>query len=314
MQVGKGERNVKGRYVWTNSLLIDNKTIITTGKLFKLTRIKEEWYEDVEDPESFIEEFKRAGVKADLFTFFQRIPETKPNYNYYMEWESVAVIPIISFDHWWQNQIKKNTRQAIKRSEKMEVQVRLVEFNDELVKGIKQIYDESPIRQGRPFPHYRKDFNSLKKYLATYPDRNVFIGAYYKGELIGFIKLTDEKNFMDIMFFLSKIQHRDKAPTNALLAKAVEICAERKIPYLEYGTWSRRGLDDFKRHNGFERVGVPRYYIPLTFKGRIAMGLNLHHGISGILPDGLANGLIELRKKWYQWKYKKVFEIALGKG
>ena len=36
------------------------------------------------------------------------------------------------------------------------------------------------------------------------------------------------------MGIIAKIKHRDKAPMNALVAKAVEICAENKIPYLVY--------------------------------------------------------------------------------
>lgn len=295
----------KGKSSTVNLVREGKITPMTTGKLLKVTSIREEWYEDVEDPEGLIEEFKKAGVKADLFTFFQRIPETKPKFNYFMEWESVAVLPIISFDHWWQKQIKKNTRQAIKKSEKMGIEVREVEFNDELVNGIKEIYDESPIRQGRPFPHYRKGFETLKKAHGTYPDRHLFIGAYYNGEMIGFTKLVDEKKFMDIMQILSKIQHRDKAPTNAMMAKAVGICAERKIPYLEYGQWSKQGLDDFKRHNGFERIDAPRYYIPLTIKGRIALKLNFQHGLAGILPDSLLIYLLDLRRGWYEWKYKQ---------
>jgi hypothetical protein len=37
------------------------------------------------------------------------------------------------------------------------------------------------------------------------------------------------------MQIISMISHRDKAPTNALLAKR-EICAERGVPKLQYGS------------------------------------------------------------------------------
>jgi hypothetical protein len=282
---------------------INNIEITLRGRVIRMARMPNQWYEDVGDPESLIKGIRKAKVEADIFTFFQRIPETKPKYNYYMEWEPVAALPIISFDHWWKNQIKKNTRQAIKRSQKMGVEVKVVEYNDEFVGGIKGIYDESPIRQGKPFPHYRKDLDALRKAYATFFDRSLYVGAYWNDEMIGFTKLVDEKNFMDIMQIISKMEHRDKAPVNALLAKAVEICAERKILYLEYGTWRRGGLDDFKRHNGFERIDVPRYYIPLTLKGRVALKLHLHYGIAGILPESLIRSLIDLRRKWYIWKY-----------
>lgn len=284
---------------------LQNVTIVTAGKLVKTAMIWEEWYEDVEDPESFVNSLKQNRVKADIFSFFQRPPEIKPKFDYHMEWESIAVIPIISFDHWWTQQINKNTRQAVKRAAKKGVEVKVVEFNDELVKGITEMYNESPMRQGKPFPHYGKDFDTIKKDHETYLERSTFIGAYYNDQLIGFIKLVDEKEFVDIMQLFSKNEHRDKSPANALIAKAVEFCDEKRIPYLEYGTWIRGGLDNFKRHNGFEKMDVPRYYIPLTYKGTIALKLRLHHGIAGILPEKLLLRLLDVRKKWYAWKFRK---------
>ncbi|MFX0196079.1 MAG: hypothetical protein ACFFCW_08150 [Candidatus Hodarchaeota archaeon] len=280
-----------------------NLTIVTTGKLVRTAIIREEWYEDVEDPESFVSYLRQSKVKADIFSFFQRLPEIKRKFDYYMEWENIAVIPIISFDHWWTKQIHKHTRQAVKRAAKKGVEVKVVEFNHELVKGITEIYNESPIRQGKPFRHYGKDLHTIKKDHETYLDRSMFIGAYYKDELIGFVKLVDEKQFADIMQIISKMEHRDKSPNNILIAKAVEICYTKGIPYLEYGTWTRGGLDNFKRHNGFESIKVPRYYIPLTYKGTIALKLRLHHGTVGIVPEKVILRLIDLRKKWYTWRF-----------
>ena len=47
-----------------------------------------------------------------------------------------------------------------------------------------------PSGRGRPSGHYQKDFQSVKGALATYLERSVFLGAYFQGELIGFMKLT----------------------------------------------------------------------------------------------------------------------------
>jgi len=47
-----------------------------------------------------------------------------------------------------------------------------------------------------------------------------------------------------------------------------------------YGKKQRDSLADFKRHNGFQKVDLPRYYVPLTAAGRIALRLGLQHGIS----------------------------------
>ena len=60
---------------------------------------------------------------------------------------------------------------------------------------------------------------------------------------------------------ISMIRHRNKSTNNALIAKAVEVCSEKNFPYLIYAKWPRGSLADFKRHNGFEKIKIPVYYI-----------------------------------------------------
>jgi hypothetical protein len=100
------------------------------------------------------------------------------------------------------------------------------------------------------------------------------------------------------------IGHQDKAPTNALIAQAVQSCAERGISYLwyanmSYGKKQADGLADFKRHNGFQKIEVPRYYVPLTLAGKLALRLNLHHGLPELLPEPIAAAFRKIRKQWY---------------
>ena len=72
------------------------------------------------------------------------------------------------------------------------------------------------------------------------------------------------------------MKHRDKAPTNALIAKAVEVCAEKGISYLTYGKYhygkkDAKSLSDFKMRHGFDKIDIPRYYVPLTLKAKFAL-------------------------------------------
>jgi hypothetical protein len=102
---------------------------------------------------------------------------------------------------------------------------------------------------------------------------------------------------------LSKTQHRDKATNNVLIAKAVEICDKKNIPYFVYFSWGEGDFAEFKRRNGFQKILLPRYYVPLTVKGEIILGLRFHRGLVGILPERLIVSLKNLRSLYYMRKY-----------
>jgi len=299
------EINFKGKQVKVNAVRIEYKDIIAAGKIIKLAGVKIEWDDEVEDPEFLIDALKRTGFPADIFTFVQKYPETKPKYQYFMEWEAVAAMHVVSFHDWWKN-LPKKTRQNIRNTEKNGVVAKLVDFDDELVKGILDIYNDTPVRQGRPFWHYGKDFNTVKRENATYLDRCDFIGAYRNDELIGFIKLVYSGKIAYPMQIISKIEHRDDIlkPTSLLVAKAVELCEKKNIPYFTYGFWDEGSLSEFKRRNGFEKVLLPRYYVPLNIKGKVAIRMNLHHGIKGLLTEKMKFYLKNVRNKWYSTLHK----------
>ncbi len=87
---------------------------------------------------------------------------------------------------------------------------------------------------------------------------------------------------------------------NALIAKAVEVCQEKGIAHLVYGKFTygnkeKSQLAEFKQRNGFIQMDFPRYFIPLTIKGKIFLRLRLHRGILGLLPSSLINILWRIR-------------------
>jgi hypothetical protein len=174
------------------------------------------------------------------------------------------------------------------------------------VRGIQAIYNETQIRQGKAFWHYGKDLETVRRENATFSERSVFIGAFLDGNLIGFGKLTcDEHNVQaGLMQIVSMIQHRDKAPTNALIAQAVKSCVARQIRYLTYGKIAygnkgEDGLSSFKLYNGFQRLEIPRYYVPMTLTGRVALGMGLHRTISDRVPRVLLSQFQKIRARWY---------------
>ncbi|MBV9105500.1 MAG: GNAT family N-acetyltransferase [Verrucomicrobia bacterium] len=284
--------------------MVDNLPVAIAGSLFKVARLRHEPYECANEPVTFIDKFRKSGVKADLFTFLQEISEPIPKYDFHLEWSPYAVIPLTTYDHWFKKQIDCKTRNMVRKSRKAGVETRVIDFDDEFVRGVMGIYDESPFRQGKPFIHYKKDFETLKRELSTFFDRSEFAGAYYEGELIGFIKYVRGNKVASLMHIIAKIAHRDKAPTNALIAKAVEMCEERGIANLHYGVWSRRGLGLFKTSHGFICRQVPRYFVPLTLKGELALNLRLHRRLRDYIPERWADRMVSLRSKWNALRYR----------
>jgi len=184
-----------------------------------------------------------------------------------------------------------------------------VPFDDELARGIHKICNETPVRQGRPFWHYGKDYEQIKREHATYVDRSDFIVAYFEGELIGFIKLVYVDRLASIMAILALNSHYDKRPMNALLSKAMEVCVQKNAAYFVYGNYvygnkKDSSLVEFKRRNGFEQVNFPHYYIPLTWKGKIYVSLRLYRGAVGLLPAPFLYLLLKIRRQLVTAKLK----------
>ena len=167
------------------------------------------------------------------------------------------------------------------------------------VRGMTAIFNESPVRQGRKFWHYGKDFETVKRQFSRYIHREVMIGAYYKDEMIGLMMLGDAGRFGLTGQIISSLKHRDKSPNNALIAKAVEVCAKRKLDYLCYLFWSDDSLAEFKRRCGFEKTQVPRYFVPLTARGKLGLKVGGHRGWKMMIPPRIKAPLKRLRRKWH---------------
>lgn len=99
-------------------MLVDDMEISYAGKFVKIAMLKEEWYKDLDNSIEFIEKLKKVKPTPDIFTFWQRLPDTEPKYNYYMEYDSIAALQIINFKHWFQKQINENSRRNIKKAKK----------------------------------------------------------------------------------------------------------------------------------------------------------------------------------------------------
>ena len=284
---------------------IDGLALSISGRLLKTARVRDEPYDCLHAPERLVAKLRRQHNRPDLFTFMQPIDDQEAHHPFYNEPESLAVLRITTYKDWWKNKIRTNTRNHIRKAQKKGVEIRQVPFDDHLIRGVKTIYDECPLRQGKPFWNYGKDHETIKAELATFLDRSNFIGAFWEGELIGFIKMTSESRTAGLMHIISMIAHRDKAPTDALITKAVELCAENKISYLHYGLWTCGGFGKFKENHAFECHEVPRYFVPLTAKGQVMLKLGLHRKFVDQLPSRWRERMVVLRNRWNTFRYEQ---------
>lgn len=283
-------------------MFIDDTEISINGTFFRMAKLRHEWFEFPDEPAALAGKLKQHKPVPDLFTFLQEAHVPRPEFPFYRETVSASLLTIKSFDDWWEN-LHFKARNKARKAQKTGVEIHDVELNDAFVQGVEKIYNESPLRQGRKFTHYGKDFATIKSDLASFPKESSFIGAYFKGELIGFMKLFEGNGIMRLIHIIATLAHRDKCVMDALIAHAVKICDQKKIAHLHYGDWTSRGLGAFRVKYNFQRHDCPRYFIPLTSRGKFMLNLRLHRPLRERLPQGWTDRLIAVRNHWNALRY-----------
>src|SRR5690349_20178041 len=139
----------------------DNDLAISIqGRFFRTGSLRDEPYEYVTEPQAVIAKLKRDAIRADLFTFIQPVPDTTPKYPFRFEYDQLAVLPISTYKHWFDEEIGFKARNKVRKAEKAGAKIRRMEMDDDCIRGIMGIYNESPLIQGRHNWHYGKDFST----------------------------------------------------------------------------------------------------------------------------------------------------------
>jgi hypothetical protein len=274
------------------------------GRWLRMMTLRDDLIDDIEDPETVIDICRRERIPADVFVFSNAFHGVKPIRKHSMEWDNIAAVPITTYEHWLTRQIHRNTRNKINKAKRSGVVVKTETLSRKLAEGMVAIFNETPVRRGRPYSYYGRDAETVEKEWARDLKRCDFLVAYYQGEIIGFIQLVYGRHFARTSGTVAKIAYRNKSPMNALVARAIEVCAEKGVPYLVYGkyTYGNRGEDSlsvFKKNNGFQKIDIPRYFVPLSPRGRVAVRFGLHRGLSSLVPRKILALLLQLRSKWY---------------
>lgn len=292
---------VKGVPTEIRCLEASGHTLSVSGVFPRVVSVEDTWYEEIRNPHELMVGLKTSvGLEADLLEFWNPMPESGPIHDLPFEREEIAVLPITSYDDWWNHRIKSRTRNLIRKAEKQGLVVRETGFDDEFVQGMASVFNEEPVRQGRRFWHYGKNPETIRSQFSRFVHRETMIGAYVDGEMVGFIMLGNAGRCAHLGQILSKVRERERNPNNALMAKAVEICARIGHEYLVYGFWGDTTLAEFKRRCGFEPVSVPHYFVPLSAQGRWAVRIGLHRGWKNLLPSGMQHRLRQLRARYHE--------------
>lgn len=267
----------------------------------------EEYLHDLYPTTEFLSKLADRGI--DIYSFIERkwcCPLSNQSSSWSKTEKDIAILKVPSYDSWLQA-VGKKTRNMLRKAEKSGVRTEVTELNEQVIHGMWNIYNETPIRQDRAFSHYgitlqEVDGNSHAAKSCTW------IGAFLQGELVGFIQLMHGDNVAVISQILSLQKYWDKAINNALIAKTVEFCSTMHIPWIIYGGMGNHpSLDKFKASNSFSKFTLTRYYIPLTRKGKITTKLGWHRKTKDLVPNTLKGLVIPV----YSWVSRTKIKLRL---
>lgn len=310
----RGTINHRGPYYKILKTLLEvdsdlEKLSLNKKLFFVLAKDIEEYQKDIVPTKKFCDKLRERNV--DVFTFVERnwtasTPEPSPLW--VREEDNVGLLRVTTYQKWLKDIVKKTRHNMVRRAEKFGVSTEIIaEVDDKFIQDVWKIYNETPIRQNRAFPHYGISAEALKTMLDT--GNCTIIAAFMEGQLVGIAQMTHGNNVVILSQLLSMQEHWKTAINNALIAKAVQICEERGIRWLLYGRMetAHPSLDSFKRHNGFSKCPLTRFYIPLTGKGKIALKLGLHKELKDALPKSIKYPLIPL----YSWVSRTKIRVKL---
>lgn len=298
----RGKLNQRGPfYPVLKSILDVDKELETIGLskkfFFTIARDGTEYVKDAVPTDGLLQKLRERRV--DIYTFLERKwtrTVSKPGKTWTKTTDNIAILNLTTFEDWWKN-IGKKTRNMIRKAEKSGVTTRIAKPDEEFARGLWKIYNETPIRQERAFPHFGISLQTVLQDIKV-TKNTTYIGACLAGELVGFIQLIKGDNIVIVSQILSMQKHWDRAVNNALVSRAIKYCATNHLQWIMYGRMGNHpSLDNFKQNNGFTKILLNRYHVPLTDRGRIAIKLGLHKEMKDSLPQALKTPLFP----FYNW-------------
>ena len=146
----------------------------------------------IPDSSSPAEVFRKRSRHLQLRRKKLDLKIPNPPSNWLKTEDNVALLQVIDYKDWWET-VGKKTRNMVRRAEKAGIETKVTEPDENFIEGVWKIYNETPIRQGRPFPYYGITKQSTENILKLTPGAT-FIGAFFQGEVVGFLQLIQGDN------------------------------------------------------------------------------------------------------------------------
>jgi hypothetical protein len=205
----------------------------------------------------------------DIFTYWTRNwVKQQASDDTIMKRNILAVLRLpSSYDRWYES-LDKRVRHAIRTSRTSVEQCTI----DEGTKAIASIYTDIEERQGQPFPFHNIDAAELERIMVRRKE-SVFFHGLADGRLVGAARIIPSisEGFAILASLISRGSDFDKKPNDRLLAGLVEWAIQKQIGLLVYDYLADDSLGFFKRRHGFCPLSVPRFGVPLTARGSLAL-------------------------------------------
>jgi GNAT superfamily N-acetyltransferase len=259
---------------------------------FTVARPATEWTEDV-NAQFYIQ---ISQGKADIFTFWNRLPDKPvlPGIRGKREFDNIAALPIVNVEYWRTSQVSRKVRNIIRKAVKSGIKIEQTVPGEEFYKALYSLYHGISFRQNKPFGHQHDSLEKIKSdFEKSRHSPFHILGAYDGKKLVGVLLLLSSKETLCFGLFTIADEYQKKGVPSLFMEKAVESAYNMKKQFLVYSHYrtdretSFDSLRDFKRRCGFREMKVIRYYVPLTFKGKLALFLRLHKGKWALMPQFL---------------------------
>src|SRR4051794_3640178 len=105
---------------------VDGYKLAVSGGFIKSARLYDEYYVSLQNAQSFVSKLRQSNFRPDVFTFMEDISESIAKRSFTWCPQSIAVLPVTTYEKWLRDQIRFKARNKLHKSHRSGVCVRTV--------------------------------------------------------------------------------------------------------------------------------------------------------------------------------------------